>query len=86
MNPTLLPGLVLLCAGGIYLLTIPKRNGERFEYAAAMFFMELGLMFVVSEVLDLGRFTLPVTLTFGVGLAWTATVWWKLFSEFRRKN
>lgn len=83
MSRVLVPGIVLMSLGTLYLLSIGRRKSERFEYAAAMFFLELGLMFVVGATIDLGSFQLPVTMGFGLGLLWTATLWWRLFKRFR---
>jgi hypothetical protein len=76
-------GLFVLVASIVYVVTIVRRRGERFEFAAAMFMGEFGLMFVVEWLLP-GRYKIVAPVAFGLAMLVTALVLRKLFRQFTK--
>ena len=67
-------GIVVVLFSLFHVLDIARRRGETFEYAGAMFYGELGMMFVVGEAFEMGEYAIFVTLAFGVNLLVTFVV------------
>ena len=86
MNLMLGTGLFLLLMSFVYLLDIVRRKGERFEFFAAMFYGELGLMFVFGQIIQSEAVALAVIITFGISMLISAVFWWKYFRQYKRRT
>jgi hypothetical protein len=81
----LLIGIVVFLVGTANLISVVRRQGERFEYAGAMLLLELGLMFVAGYLMPPGNAEIAVTVAFGLGIFSTMGLWWKYFLQYRRE-
>ena len=86
MNITLATGLFLVLVSVLNILDATRRKGEPFEFAGALFIGELGLMFVVNQVLPMGEAAIFVTLAFGVSLLVTFVFWMKLIRRYKNRT
>lgn len=79
MNVSLGTGLLLVLAGLAFVISAAVRRGPRYEYALAMFFAEMGMVFVSGQIIPDGMVQICVKLAFITAMVTTAVIWRKLF-------
>lgn len=70
----------------LQLLDIVRRNGERFEYAHAMFIGEFGLLLTAGQLVSYEPLRLAIAAAVSISMMTTAIVWVRLFRAFRERD
>lgn len=83
MDLILSTGVLLLLSASVYLVDIVRRKGKQFEFAAALFVGELGLVFVANRLIGDKDTSLIAILALGASMVVTAVVWARLFKQFQ---
>ena len=79
MNMMIVSGALMILAGIGQAVDAARRHGERYEFAGALFMMELGLLFVVPQTIAAEPPRIAVSILFSVSLIFTGILWSKLW-------
>ena len=86
MNGVMAAGLANIVFGLVYLWNIALRKGERFEYAMALFFTELGAYFIASQLLVDSTLKTIILILFAASAFGTGILWLWLLRQFKQRQ